>query len=163
MQEIIPSPYGMKKGMSTNWQEIKDRYISTNASCKELASEFGVKESTVSSKCKREKWRDERAKFAQKCTEEIKGVALEENIKTFKKASEIIRQELMEELELNIDIRKSFNSETQWGEKRLATCLDNNRKIIETLDRMAHPQNTDEKDNNITVVLSDDKMKEYFK
>ena len=149
--------------MKTNWLEVKERYITEDVSCKELANDFNLKESTVSTRAQREGWKKEKSKFEQKRAKEIEGVALEENLKTFKKASEIIRQELMEELELNIDIRKSFDSGTQWGEKRLATCLDNNRKIIETLDRMAHPQNADEKDNNITVVLGDEKIKEYVK
>lgn len=149
--------------MKTNWEEIKTEYKTTDVSYKELADKFNVNKKTLESRALREKWADERKAFKGELRQELEGAAIEENIKTFKEASEIIRKELMIELVKNIDIRKNITDDEQWAEKRISTCIDNNKKVYETLDKMAYPQREDKTDNNITVVLGDEKIKEYVK
>lgn len=39
------------------WQKIRDEYESTKTSCRRLAERFGLKPNTVSTRCRREKWR----------------------------------------------------------------------------------------------------------
>lgn len=46
----------------TDWEKAKEKYLSSGATLKEIAEEFGIKYETLLRKAKREKWREEREK-----------------------------------------------------------------------------------------------------
>ena len=46
----------------TDWESIKEKYLSTEISCRELADEFGLKRTTVSARAARENWNTLRRK-----------------------------------------------------------------------------------------------------
>ena len=149
--------------MKTNWAEIKDKYITTDVSCKELANEFNLSENTVSNKCKKEKWRDERAKFEQKRTEKTTEKIAELRSEDYKKFMELASVAENEVVEKALNYIRLLDKDSPEG----TSLLQKNQKTIEsavaTMERIHYPAHEDKPDNNITVVLSDDKMKEYFK
>ena len=149
--------------MKTNWAEIKDKYITTDVSCKELANEFNLSENTVSNKCKKEKWRDERAKFEQKRTEKTTEKIAELRAEDYKKFMELASVAENEVVEKALNYIRLLDKDSPEG----TSLLQKNQKTIEsavaTMERIHYPAHEDKPDNNITVVLSDDKMKEYFK
>ena len=51
----------MKEKM-TDWESIKEKYLSTDISCRELADEFNINRSTLSARAGREKWGELRRK-----------------------------------------------------------------------------------------------------
>ena len=149
--------------MKTNWAEIKDRYITTDVSCKELANEFNLSENTVSNKCKKEKWRDERAKFEQKRTKKTTEKIAELRAEDYKKFMELASEAENEVVEKALNYIKLADK----NDPQYTVILQKNQKTIEsavsTMERIHYPAHEDKPDNNITVVLGDDKMKEYFK
>lgn len=147
--------------MKTNWLEVKERYITTNVSCKELASEFGVKESTVEGRCKREKWQEERADFVRKYTEKVKEGVADELVETYTKAIRLAKQELIEEIELIVSIRKNIGEEDQYAESRVNKCSATIKDILNTLEHHAYPQREDKADNKTVFVVGQD-VKELF-
>ena len=46
----------------TDWESIKERYISTDISCRELADEFHISRGTLSARASKEKWGELRRK-----------------------------------------------------------------------------------------------------
>ena len=149
--------------MKTNWEEIKQKYITSDVSCKELASEFNVNANTVSTRCRSEKWGEERNKYKQKLTKKIQEGVADEIAEAYKEVVMLAKKELVEETKLLIEIRKNIKETDQYAESRVNKCSMTVKDILNTLEHHAYPQREDKKDNNITVVLGDEKIKEYVK
>lgn len=49
-----------------DWEQIRMEYATEEVTCKELAERHGLSERTVSGRCAREKWAEDREKHAQK-------------------------------------------------------------------------------------------------
>lgn len=151
--------------MKTNWEEIKQKYITSDVSCKELANEFGVNANTVSTRCRSEKWGEERNKFKQKLTKECEEKIIPKLVEIYEEVALLAAKELKEEVEQTIRIRKSIDEqEEDKPEKRVRYCAANIALMLDTLEKHAYPEREQEtNDNNITVVLGDEKLKEYIK
>ncbi len=54
-----------------DWKKVKIAYQKGEGSCRELAEKFGLSEDSVQNKCKRAKWRKEKAIIDQKVTEKV--------------------------------------------------------------------------------------------
>ena len=58
-----------------DWEEIRNEYVTTKTSCKNLAEKYGVSYSVIRKKCEKEKWNNMRrksvAKVSQKTQEKI--------------------------------------------------------------------------------------------
>lgn len=77
------------------WRKIREKYETTKISCRVLAGEFGISQHTVSTRCKRERWR---------------------------KTSKFIEQRLSRVLEQKLEVRA--NSLADRAEKLVARTLD---------------------------------------
>jgi len=149
--------------MKTNWEDIKHKYITTDVSCKELASEFGLKENTVSNRCTQDKWAEEKKKFKEKCTKKIEEKIAELRAEDYKEFMVLASKAENEVVEKALNYIRLFDN----NKPEFTSLLQKNQKTIEsavaTMERIHYPAHDEKADNNITVVLSDDKMKEYFK
>ena len=152
----------MYYAMKTNWAKIKQKYITENVSLKELASEFSLSESSLMKRAANEKWTDEKKKYCRKVEDKIQERVADEIAKAYQEVVLIAKKELIEEAKLIVEIRKNIGEDTQYAESRVNKCTATIKEILNTLEHHAYPQREDKADNNITVVLSDDKMKEYF-
>ena len=149
--------------MKTNWEDIKLRYITSDVSYKDLAGEFSLSEQTIKNKAAKENWKKEKYEHSTKVVQKIKEGVADEIVKAYQEVIELAKQELIEETKLIVEIRKNIGAEDQYAESRVNKCSATIKDILNTLEHHAYPQREDKADNNITVVLSDDKMKEYFK
>lgn len=151
--------------MKTNWEEIRQKYITSDVSCKKLANEFGLSERTVQARATRDKWQEERSKFVQKCAKNFEEEVLPALQEIYKETATLAANELKEEVEQTIRIRKSIDEqEEDKPEKRVRYCAANIALMLDTLEKHAYPEREQEtNDNNITVVLGDEKLKEYIK
>ncbi len=147
--------------MKTNWLEIKQKYITSNVSCKELANEFGLSENTVASRCKREKWAEEKNNFERKCTEKVKEGVQEELVEAYKEVISLAKKELIEETKLIVEIRKQIPTDDKYAESRVNKCSATIKDILNTLEHHAYPQREDKADNKTVFVVGQD-VKELF-
>lgn len=151
--------------MKTNWEDIKQKYITTDVSCRELADEFSLKESTVSTRAQKEKWSAERRKFKQKKAKNFEENVIPKLVSIYEETVIMAANELKEEVEQTIRIRKSIDEkEEERPETRVRYCANNITAMLDTLERHAYPEREQEQnDNHITVVLGDEQLKEYVK
>ncbi len=147
--------------MKTNWEEIKQKYITTDVSCRELANEFGLQEKTVSNKANREKWTEDREKYKEKLGKKIQEGVTDELVETYTKAIRLAKQELIEEIELIVSIRKNIGEDDQYAESRVNKCSATIKDILNTLEHHAYPQREDKADNKTVFVVGQD-VKELF-
>lgn len=147
--------------MKTNWEEIKQKYITTDVSCRELADEFCLQEKTVSNKANREKWTEDREKYKEKLGKKIQEGVTDELVETYTKAIRLAKQELIEEIELIVSIRKNIGEEDQYAESRVNKCSATIKDILNTLEHHAYPQREDKADNKTVFVVGQD-VKELF-
>lgn len=149
--------------MKTNWEDIKLRYITSNVSYKELAGEFGVSESTIGTRAAKEKWSEEKEKHGKKVAKKTEEKIAELRSEDYKKFMELASVAENEVVEKALNYIRLLDKDSPEG----TSLLQKNQKTIEsavaTMERIHYPAHEDKPDNNITVVLSDDKMKEYFK
>lgn len=143
----------------TNWEKIKQRYITENLSHKELAKEFGVSESSIMKKSAAEKWTEKKKKHCKKVEEKISDTTAEAIAKDYENICEKAREELNALMELNTQIRLGFTAKDQWAEKRVSTCIDNVTKIIAQMEKLRYPEH-DKQTQEITVVMPQ-KLKEF--
>lgn len=88
-----------------NWDELKNEYINTNISQRELAKKYGVSATAVANKCKVQKWVEQKekqlsktcAKVEQKTAEKIAERKSEEVAKNYDLFG-LLQEKLMEEL-----------------------------------------------------------------
>ena len=149
--------------MKTNWEEIKLRYITSNVSHKELASEFGLSEKTIMNRSSKENWKAEREKHKRKVGEKTEEKIAELRSEDYKKFMELASEAENEVVEKALNYIKLADKD----DPQYTVILQKNQKTIEsavsTMEKIHYPDHNEKVDNNITVVLSDDKMKEYFK
>ena len=149
--------------MKTNWLEVKERYITSDLSIPKLAKEFNLSVDTLKKRAAKEKWSEQRRDYSTKLALKIQEGVQDELVATYKEVIEIAKKELIEETKLIVEIRKQIPTDDKYAESRVNKCSATIKDILNTLEHHAYPQREDKTDNNITVVLSDDKMKEYFK
>ena len=149
--------------MKTNWEELKNKYVTSDITYKDLAKESGVTYSAIEKRARAEKWKEERRKHCENIANKIQEGVADGIAKAYQEVIELAKQELIEETKLIIEIRKNIGDDDQYAESRVNKCSATIKDILNTLEHHAYPQREDKTDNNITVVLSDDKMKEYFK
>ena len=146
--------------MKTNWLEVKERYITSDLSFKEVAKEFGLSENTIGTRANKEKWTDERKNYKQKLTKKIeeKRATLDakDYIERMNKADEVEKIMLDKVLTYAKELDINKPSDIVYFHKAQKTI----ESIVQTTDKIYNKDNQ-EQDNNITVVL-DDSLKEYF-
>ena len=153
--------------MKTNWLEVKEQYITSDVSLKELANEFSLSESSLRKRAATENWKEERnkhyTKVEQKTEEKTTEKIAELRSEDYKKFMELASVAENEVVEKALNYIRLLDKDSPEG----TSLLQKNQKTIEsavaTMERIHYPAHEDKPDNNITVVLSDDKMKEYFK
>ena len=149
--------------MKTNWEEIKQKYITTDVSCRELADEFSLKESTVSTRAQKEKWSAERRKFKQKKAKNFEENVIPKLVSIYEETAIMAATELKEEVEQTIRIRKSIDEqEEDRPEMRVRYCANNITIMLDTLEKHAHPQREEDKKDNQTVFVVGQDVKELF-
>ena len=149
--------------MKTNWEEIKQKYITTDVSCRELADEFSLKESTVSTRAQKEKWSAERRKFKQKKAKNFEENVIPKLVSIYEETAILAATELKEEVEQTIRIRKSIDErEEERPEIRVRYCANNIATMLNTLEEHAHPQREEDKADNKTVFVVGQDVKELF-
>ena len=63
---------GLKGGrLVTDWNEIRNKYITTKTSYRKLAAEYGIDQATISRKGKDEKWVEARRQFVSETSAKI--------------------------------------------------------------------------------------------
>lgn len=147
--------------MKTNWEDIKLRYITSDVSYKDLAGEFSLSERTIRTRAAKEKWTEEKDKHKSKVSQKIKEGVTDELVETYTKAIRLAKQELIEEIELIVSIRKNIGEEDQYAESRVNKCSATIKDILNTLEHHAYPQREDKADNKTVFVVGQD-VKELF-
>lgn len=146
--------------MKTNWLEIKETYVTSDLSYKELAKDFGLSERTVRERAGKEKWKEDKVKYqtklSQKIEEKKSTLDAKDYIERMKKADEVEKIMLDKVLTYAKELDINKPSDIVYFHKAQKTI----ESIVQTTDKIYNKDNQ-EQDNNITVVL-DDSLKEYF-
>ena len=149
--------------MKTNWEDIKLKYITEDVSYKDLAGEFSLSERTIRTRAAKEKWSKERDEHKTNVRQKTKEKIAELRSEDYKRFMELASEAENEVVEKALNYIKLADKD----DPQYTVILQKNQKTIEsavsTMEKIHYPDHNEKVDNNITVVLSDDKMKEYFK
>lgn len=93
-----------------DWDKIKTEYVTTDISMRKLAEKYGVKENSLLSKAKREKWADEKKRFAHKVdtkvTQKMVTAVSNEKFDRYKVFTEIVNSTLLKAQQAVEDLDK---------------------------------------------------------
>jgi len=148
--------------MKANWEELKNKYVTSDITYKDLAKESGVTYSAIEKRARAEKWKDERRKHYDNVAKKIQEGVADELAKAYQEVVSIAKKELIEEAKLLVEIRKNIKPEDQYAESRVNKCSLTIKDILNTLEHHAYPQRDEKSDNNAVFVVGQD-VKELFK
>lgn len=148
--------------MKTNWEDIKLRYITTDVSLKELASEFDLSESSLGKRAAAEKWTDERKKHYKKVEQKTEEKIAEIKAEAYAEITKLSCEGQKLFVEKAIDIAKGIDAEDKTNILYIHKCQKTVESAVATMDKIMNPQHEENKDNTIRLVVGDD-IKEYAK
>lgn len=107
------------------WKKIRDEYVGSNASMRELSRKYGISVSCISDKAKKEGWKELKAQINEKAEQKIVESLSDKQASNTEKAMEILNN-LMDKLN---DAVKHVNTKDVGTMKSLVTSMKDLRDI----------------------------------